>query len=65
MKFLRSVADYTQNDHKINAEIREDLNIYNVKEKIHENRQQWHNHICRMHLELQSKRKRFKKGSAY
>ena len=48
MKFLRSVAGYTLLDKKHNEEIRTELKIYNVKDKINQIRTNWLQHVERM-----------------
>lgn len=48
MKFLRSVAGYTLLDKKYNEEIRTELNIFNLTERIQSLRSNWLQHIERM-----------------
>ena len=48
MKFLRSVAGYTLFDKKHNEDIRTELQIYNVKDRINDTRSNWLEHIERM-----------------
>lgn len=48
MKFLRSVAGYRKIEHKRNEEIREELEIYELNNKIEEYRNTWMSHISRM-----------------
>lgn len=48
MKFLRSVAGYTLLDKKHNEDIRTQLNIYNVNDRINQIRTNWLEHIERM-----------------
>lgn len=48
MKFLRSVAGYTLFDKKHNEDIRTELKIFNVKDRINDTRTNWLEHIERM-----------------
>ena len=48
MKFLRSVAGYTLFDKKHNEDIRTELQIFNVKDRINDTRTNWLEHIERM-----------------
>lgn len=48
MKLLRPVAGYTLLDHKRNEDIREEINITSVVDKIIEYRNNWYGHITRM-----------------
>jgi hypothetical protein len=45
MKFLRSVAGYTLLDQKRSTDIRSELKIFNLTERIEK---YWHEHILRM-----------------
>jgi hypothetical protein len=49
MKFLRSVTCYTRKDLIRNKKIREELNIFNLKNKIKKSRSDWKYHI--LHVE--------------
>ncbi|PSN31413.1 hypothetical protein C0J52_27343 [Blattella germanica] len=48
MKFLRSVTGYTLFDKKPNEDIRTELKIFNVKDRINDTRTNWLEHIERM-----------------
>lgn len=48
MKFLRRVKGCTRMDQIRNEDIREELQIYSIKEKITNNKEQWKEHIERM-----------------
>lgn len=48
MRFLRSVKGCTRTDRLRNVEIREELEIFNVNDKIEEYRHNWRQHITRM-----------------
>ncbi|PSN57671.1 hypothetical protein C0J52_05405 [Blattella germanica] len=48
MKFLRYVAGYSLTDHMRSDYIRDQLNVYNLNDKISNNKQNWHGHILRM-----------------
>jgi hypothetical protein len=45
MNFLRSVAAYKRVDQTRNSKIREELNIFNLHDKILNFRSQWKNHV--------------------
>jgi hypothetical protein len=47
MNFLRSVADCKRTD-QINSKITEELNIFNLNDKILNLRSQWKNHVLQM-----------------
>lgn len=48
MKFLRGVKGCTKLDHIRNEEIREELEIFNLNDRLNDNKQQWKEHIRRM-----------------
>lgn len=48
MRFLRSIAGYTLLDKKRNEDIRLELNIFNLIEKLTEYRNKWKQHVERM-----------------
>jgi hypothetical protein len=48
MKFLRSVAGYTLLDQNRSTDIRSELNIFNLTERIEQQKENWHEHILRM-----------------
>jgi hypothetical protein len=48
MKFLRSVAGYTLLDQKRSTDIRSELKIFNLTERIQKQKENWHEHILRM-----------------
>jgi hypothetical protein len=48
MKFLRSVAGYRNKGQIRNTKIREELNIFNLNDKILKSRSQWKYHVQRM-----------------
>ena len=48
MKFLRYVAGYSLTDHMRSDYIRDQLNVYNLNDKIRNSKQNWHDHILRM-----------------
>lgn len=48
MRFLRSTAGYSLRDRKRNEDIREELKIFNITDKIKDYRQQWKEHLERM-----------------
>ena len=48
MKFLRSVAGYTLYDKEHNEDIRTELKIFNVKDRINDTRTNWLEHTERM-----------------
>ncbi|KAJ4431464.1 hypothetical protein ANN_20062 [Periplaneta americana] len=67
MKFLRSVAGYMKIEHKRNEEIRQELEIYELNNKIEEYRTTWMSHISRMQEDRmyeESRLKRFKEKTA-
>ncbi|PSN47427.1 hypothetical protein C0J52_21754 [Blattella germanica] len=45
MKFLRSVAGYTRLDMRRNEDIRKELNIFKLNDKIKEYRVNWLEHV--------------------
>jgi hypothetical protein len=47
MKFLRSVAGYTILDQKRSTDIRSELKIFNLTERIEKQKQNWQEHILR------------------
>ena len=51
MKFPTSVAGYTRLDMRRNEDIREELNIFKLKDKIKEYRVNWLEHVERMDRE--------------
>ena len=51
MKFLRSVKRCSRLDRIRNENIREELKIYNLNERIEENREKWKEHLNRMENE--------------
>jgi hypothetical protein len=55
MKFLRSVTCYTRKDLIRNNRIREELNIFNVKNKIQKSGSDWKYHILQMGDRFQRK----------
>jgi hypothetical protein len=52
MKFLRYVAGYTLKEHVRNDNIRQQLEIFNLNDRIHQNKKNWHEHILRMDLRI-------------
>jgi hypothetical protein len=48
MKLLRSVAGYTVLDQKRSTDIRSELKIFNLTERIEKQKQNYHEHILRM-----------------
>jgi hypothetical protein len=48
MRFLRSVAGYRRTDKKRNTDIRQNLKIFNLGQKIREYQQNYFEHILRM-----------------
>jgi hypothetical protein len=48
MKFLRRVAGYTLRDEVRNTAIREELQIFNIGERIQSRKIEWHEHLSRM-----------------
>ena len=48
MRFLRTVKGCTRRDHIKNDDIREELGIFNLNEKIEEYREKWRLHLKRM-----------------
>jgi hypothetical protein len=48
MRFLRSVAGYRRTEKKINTDIRQDVKIVNLGQKIKEYQQNYFEHILRM-----------------
>jgi hypothetical protein len=48
MNCLRSVAGYKRRGQKRNSKIMEELNIFNLNDKILNFRSQWRNHVLRM-----------------
>jgi hypothetical protein len=48
MKFLRSVAGCTLLDQKRSTDIRSELKIFNLSERIEKQKENWHEHILRM-----------------
>ncbi|PSN48848.1 hypothetical protein C0J52_05119, partial [Blattella germanica] len=48
VKFLRSVSDVTLIDKKRNTDVRNNLNIFNLTDRINQLQDNWHNHIQRM-----------------
>jgi hypothetical protein len=48
MRFLRSVAGYRRIDKKRNTDIRQNLKIFNIGDKIKEYQQNYFEHILRM-----------------
>jgi hypothetical protein len=48
MKFLRSVAGYTLLDHKRSTDIRSELKIFNLTERVENQKENCHEHILRM-----------------
>jgi hypothetical protein len=48
MKFLRSVAGYTLLDQKRSTDIRSELKILNLTERIEKQKGNWHEHILRI-----------------
>lgn len=51
MRFLRKVKGCTRRDQIRNEDIRQELGIYNLNEKIANQREQWKQHLSRMHVE--------------
>jgi hypothetical protein len=48
MKFLRSVAGYTLLDQKLSTDIRSELTIFNLTERIEKQKENYHEHILRI-----------------
>ena len=48
MRFLRDVAGYTLHDHRRNTDIRQDMNIISILDRIAQYRLNWWEHLCRM-----------------
>ena len=48
MRFLRSVAGLSLRDQKRSVDIRNDLHIYNLNERIKSNKINWYHHVQRM-----------------
>jgi hypothetical protein len=48
MEFLRSVAGYTLLDHRRSADTRSELKIFNLTERIENQKENWHEHILRI-----------------
>jgi hypothetical protein len=48
IKFLRRVAGYTFRDEVINTIIREELQIFNIGERIQSRKIEWHEHLSQM-----------------
>jgi hypothetical protein len=48
IRFLRHVAGYTKRDEISNIIIRSELQIFNINDKIKDNKKEWHDHIQRM-----------------
>jgi hypothetical protein len=48
MKFLRSVAGYTLLGQKRSTDIRSELKIFNLVERIENKKENWYEHILRM-----------------
>jgi hypothetical protein len=48
MKFLRRVAGYTVRDEVRNTTVREELQIFNIGERIQSRKIEWHEHLSRM-----------------
>lgn len=48
MRFLRHVAGYTLWDRKRSEDIRKELKIFNLREKIQQHRNNWREHVDRM-----------------
>lgn len=48
MRFLRSIAGYTLLDNKRSDDIRKELGIFKLTEKIHQYRTKWREHVERM-----------------
>jgi hypothetical protein len=55
MKFLRSVAGYTLLDQKRNIDIRSELKIFNLTERIEKQYENCHEYILRMTTDRLSK----------
>jgi hypothetical protein len=51
MKFLRSVAGYTLLDQKRSADIRSELKIFNLTERIGKQKENWYECILRMTID--------------
>jgi hypothetical protein len=48
LKFLRRVAGYALRDEVRNTTIREELQIFNIGERIQSRKTEWHEHLSRM-----------------
>jgi hypothetical protein len=48
MKFLRYVAGYTLKDQVSYDNIRQQLGIFNINDRIRQNKKNWHEHILRV-----------------
>ena len=48
MRFLRSIAGYTLLDKKKSSDIREQLGIFNINDKLTQHKINWREHIQRM-----------------
>jgi hypothetical protein len=48
MKFLRLVAGCTLLDQKLSTDVRSELKIFNLTERIEKQKENWHKHILRM-----------------
>jgi hypothetical protein len=49
MRFLRPMAGYTLRDKKKSTDIREQLDIYNINDKLTQYKINWREHIQRMY----------------
>jgi hypothetical protein len=65
MKFLRRVAGYTLRDEVINTTLREELQIFNIGERIQSRKIEWHEHLSRMELQRIAQEVMFYKPISY
>lgn len=49
VKFLNSLAGYTLMERQRNGVIREELGVFNLRDKMRISEQNWYGHVCRMH----------------
>jgi hypothetical protein len=52
MKFLRYAAGYTCKDQACNDNIRQRLGIFNLNDRIQQNKRNWHKYILHMNLRI-------------
>jgi hypothetical protein len=65
MKLLRRVAGFTLRDEVKNTAIREELQIFNIGERIQSRKIEWHKHLSRMEQQRIAQRVMFYKPIGY